>query len=57
MKWSIDCPHCGHKHENWQDYIDTGDMEGEFPMICENETCGKEFQVKYSTEITFKVSK
>lgn len=51
--WSINCPYsgCGHKHLDWQNYIDTDDMFGEFPMTCEK--CGREFHVKYDTEITF----
>lgn len=55
MDWSIDCPHCGYKHEDWQNFIDTDDMEGEFPMNCEE--CGKPFQVTYWTKITFETKK
>lgn len=48
---SIYCPYCHHKHENWQDYIDTGDMDGEFPVECEK--CGKKFIVSFNTTIKF----
>ena len=53
--WSIDCPHCGHKHTDWQNYIDTDDMSGEFDENCEK--CGKPYQAKYNTVITFSTKK
>lgn len=46
----IQCPHCWHLIEPW-DFIDVGDMEGEFEMECEE--CGKEFLVKFETDIRF----
>lgn len=46
----IQCPHCKHSIEPW-DFIDTGDMEGEFDMECEK--CGKGFLVKFETDIKF----
>lgn len=46
----IQCPYCWHLIEPW-DFIDTGDMEGEFEMECEE--CGKEFNVKFETDIRF----
>lgn len=52
--WSINCPRCGHKHTDWQNYIDTDEMFGEFPMTCENEKCETTFDVKYDTHISFK---
>ncbi len=48
----IICPHCNHEHTDWQEYVDTGDMKGAFPMDCED--CEKEFRVDFSTVITFK---
>lgn len=46
----IQCPHCKHFIEPW-DFIDTGDMEGEFDL--EREECGIEFLVKFETDIRF----
>ena len=46
----IQCPYCNHFIEPW-DFIDTGDMEGEFTMECEK--CEKEFSVKFETDIKF----
>lgn len=51
----IECPHCHHHHEDWQNYIDGEDMEGIFPMNCE--TCGKEFTVEFETILSFKSKK
>jgi DNA-directed RNA polymerase subunit M/transcription elongation factor TFIIS len=47
----IQCPHCKALMEPW-DYIETGDMEGDFRMNCEE--CGKKFSVNFSTDIRFK---
>lgn len=55
--WSIVCPHCGHRHTDWQNYIDTDDMSGTFDMTCENEECLALFDVKYDTHISFKTKK
>lgn len=49
---SIDCPHCGFRHENWQEFIDAGDMEGEFPTRCDS--CDRLFITEFSTKIKFK---
>lgn len=49
----IQCPHCGALIEPW-DYIETGDMEGDFSMDCE--VCGKPFAVEFSTDIKFTTS-
>ena len=46
----IQCTYCGHFIEPW-DFIDTGDMDGEFTMKCEK--CEKEFLVKFETDIKF----
>ena len=46
----IQCPYCSHFIEPW-DFIDTGDMDGEFTMKCEK--CEKEFLVKFETDIKF----
>lgn len=54
MEYSIECPHCRYKHENWSDYIENGDMDGEFNMNCEE--CDKEFIVKFETTIKFESS-
>ena len=49
----IQCPHCSHLIEPW-DFMDIGDMEGEFEMDCEE--CGKSFKVDFETDIRFKTS-
>nr|DAF76807.1 MAG TPA: DNA-directed RNA polymerase subunit [Caudoviricetes sp.] len=49
----IQCPHCGAKIEPW-DFIDTGDMDGNFDMDCEE--CGKNFKVSFETDIRFKTT-
>ena len=46
----IKCPHCKTMIEPWE-YIDTGDMEGNFSMTCEE--CGREFNVSFTTDIKF----
>ena len=46
----IQCPHCNHLIEPW-DFVDTGDMEGEFEMECEE--CGEQFSVSFETDIRF----
>lgn len=50
----IQCPHCEEKMECW-DYIETGDMEGDFDMDCE--FCKRNFKVSFSTDIKFITSK
>lgn len=55
--WAIICPHCGHKHTDWQNYIDTDDMFGTFDMNCENEDCQIAFNVTYDTHISFQTKK
>ncbi|WEG13966.1 hypothetical protein PU629_06255 [Pullulanibacillus sp. KACC 23026] len=51
----IGCPHCGYKHNDFWEYIEPTDEEGEFLMDCEG--CGEEFNVKFSTQITFNTTK
>jgi len=51
----IPCPFCKHQHSNWQDYIETNDMEGSFAMQCDG--CGKIFFVTFETTIKFKTSR
>lgn len=53
--WNIPCPHCGFEHYNWHDFIDTGDMGGEFDMECED--CGRPFVVNFKTLIEFQSKK
>lgn len=55
MNSYIECPYCNYKHENWHEYIDNEDMEGEFSMDCEK--CEKGFCVKFNTIIEFKTTK
>lgn len=50
----IQCPHCKHLIEPW-DFLDTGDMEGEFDLKCEE--CGIEFLVKFESDIRFNTTK
>lgn len=49
----IQCPHCKSLIEPW-DYIENGDMDGDFTMDCES--CGKEFNVSFVTDIRFTTS-
>ena len=46
----IQCPHCKALIEPW-DYVETGDIDGDFTMDCEN--CNKEFNVSFTTDIRF----
>jgi hypothetical protein len=39
---AIVCPHCEKVHGDYDDYIEVGDMSGEFEMECEN--CSKSFK-------------
>lgn len=50
----IKCPHCNGLIEPW-DYMDCGDMDGEFTLNCEH--CEKEFNVNFTTEIIFRTTK
>ncbi|MGU8836315.1 hypothetical protein ACSW8S_17405 (plasmid) [Clostridium perfringens] len=48
----IQCPHCKELIEPW-DFVETGDMEGDFTLECTNPNCQKEFNVEFKTEISF----
>lgn len=52
-KDKIVCPHCGHPHLDWHEYVDPTDMEGEFTIECENKDCGIEFRVEMKTDVWF----
>jgi DNA-directed RNA polymerase subunit RPC12/RpoP len=54
IDFNIICPYCNHKHEGL-DYVETGDMEGDSTMNCEE--CGEEFNVKFNTIINFEIEK
>ena len=45
----IICPHCQHvQEEDIIDYtMDCGDLDGEFPVVCENDSCEKEFKIHF----------
>jgi len=51
----IECPHCEHMHSNYDDYIEVGDMSGEFNMDCEN--CGESFNVDFYSIFHFTATK
>lgn len=51
----IVCPYCQFVHEDSIDYIDPGDMEGEFPMDCEG--CNKPLKIEFDTVVSFHTSK
>lgn len=51
----IECPHCEYKHGNYQDYLEVGDLGGDFPMTCEN--CGKDFDVDFYSIFWFETKK
>lgn len=40
----IQCPYCNHNH-TYDDWLDVGDMAGEFEMECEE--CGQLFNVDF----------
>lgn len=52
---AIVCPHCEHVHGNYDDYIEVGDMSGEFEMECEE--CGESFKVDFYSIFWFKTEK
>ncbi|MFU1714135.1 hypothetical protein ACM392_01075 [Bacillus amyloliquefaciens] len=47
---AIKCPHCAHVME-FYDYIEGGDMSGEFEMNCEK--CHKPFHVDFNSTFHF----
>lgn len=47
----IVCPHCSFRHEDSLDYLEGGDMEGEFSMQCEK--CEEWLTVEFSTTINY----
>lgn len=51
----IQCPHCDYEHEEYWEYIETADMEGEFKMDCEG--CDREFYVNFHTDVWFHTSR
>lgn len=51
----IQCPHCEYVHEDWWEYLETADQEGEFKMECED--CDECFSVSFSTTVNFTTSK
>lgn len=51
----IKCPHCNHMHGNYDDYIEVGDMSGEFEMDCEK--CKETFSVDFYSVFYFTTTK
>jgi hypothetical protein len=51
----IECPHCEWSHGNYDDYIEVGDMSGEFEMNCEK--CKQSFKVDFYSIFWFKSTK
>jgi DNA-directed RNA polymerase subunit RPC12/RpoP len=51
----IECPHCGHEYENFQDYVDPTEEEADFIFDCDS--CGKEFRVEMLVITTFKTTR
>ena len=49
----IQCPHCSELID-YNDYIEVGDMDGDFTMDCES--CGGNFEVSFETNILFTTS-
>jgi transcription elongation factor Elf1 len=47
----IECPHCNYLHVNYDDYLEVGDMSGEFEMDCEE--CGESFNVDFFSLFIF----
>lgn len=51
----IKCPHCDYIHEDWWEYIEVSDQEGEFKMECED--CEEGFKVSFNTTVYFSTTK
>lgn len=47
----IICPHCKAKHIDFEDFLEVGDMDGEFEMCCDN--CNKIFEVNFHSVFIF----
>lgn len=52
---AIVCPHCENVHGNYDDYIEVGDMSGDFEVECEK--CGEYFKVDFYSVFWFKTEK
>ncbi|EOO44146.1 hypothetical protein ICK_06403 [Bacillus cereus BAG1X2-2] len=51
----IECPYCKHIHTYYQDYLEVGDMAGEFNMKCEK--CKELFDVEFYSIFWFETKK
>lgn len=49
------CPYCDYVHEDWWEYIDPVEEEGEFNTHCE--VCDRQFHIKFKANIEFTSSK
>ena len=52
---AIVCPHCEYVHGNYDDYIEVGDMGGDFEMECSS--CKQPFKVDFYSIFWFKTEK
>jgi uncharacterized Zn-finger protein len=52
---AIVCPYCEHVHANYDEYIEVGDMAGEFEMDCVK--CGNNFKVDFYSLFYFQTKK
>lgn len=51
----IVCPHCEYCHTNYDDYLEVGDMGGNFEMDCIK--CEENFKVDFYSVFWFKTEK
>jgi nitrate/TMAO reductase-like tetraheme cytochrome c subunit len=54
-EFEIICPHCQFPIEEWYEYVNPSDMDGQFEEDCSE--CGKHFLVEFNTYIIFKTMK
>lgn len=51
----IECPYCEHVHSDYHDYLEVGDLEGEFKMNCVG--CKEQFKVDFYSVFWFETKK
>jgi hypothetical protein len=47
----ITCPYCGWYHKDYEEYLEVGDMSGDFQMACEK--CHQDMEVDYYSTFHF----
>ncbi|MDO6631827.1 hypothetical protein [Bacillus thuringiensis] len=51
----IECPYCKHIHSDHHDYLEVGDLGGEFQMNCVG--CKEQFKVDFYSVFWFETKK